>query len=67
VRVAPDLLERGPVVFGARQLEELAGVGEAAADATERADDGLQGLLLFSEFLGALRIVPELRVLQLAL
>jgi hypothetical protein len=35
-------------------------------DAAERADDGVEGLLLLAELLGALRVLPQLRVLELA-
>jgi hypothetical protein len=35
-------------------------------DAAERADDGVEGLLLLAELLGALRVLPQLRILELA-
>jgi len=54
------------VVFGAGKLEQLTGVGEPAAYAAQRADDGFERLLLLAELLGALRVVPQLRVLELA-
>jgi hypothetical protein len=65
-RLAPDLLERRFVVIGARQAEQLGGIGQAAADAGQRADQAFEGLLLLAELLCALLVVPELRVFQLA-
>src|SRR3989454_2052834 len=65
-RLAPDLLERRLVGIGARHVEQLFRVGEAAADAAERADHGLERLLFLAERLRALRVVPQLRVFELA-
>src|SRR5947207_1803154 len=61
-RLAPDLLERRLVGVGARHVEQLFRVGEAAADAAERADHGLERLFFLAERLRALRVVPQLRV-----
>src|SRR5213079_1998348 len=47
---------------GARHIEQLLRVGEAAADAAERADHGLERLFFLAERLRALRVVPQLRV-----
>jgi len=41
-------------------------IREAAADAPERADERLERLLLLAELLRALRVLPQLRVLELA-
>jgi len=60
-----DALERGVVVLGAAELEQLARVLEAAGDGGEGLDRGFQALLLASQLLGALRIGPDLRVLEL--
>jgi hypothetical protein len=54
------------IVLGSRKLEKLRRVGEADADAAERGDDRFQLLLFLAELLGALRVVPELRVFELA-
>jgi hypothetical protein len=64
--ILADLLERSIVVVRARHLEELARVGDAAADALERQRDAFQDFLLLAELLRALRVVPQLRVLELA-
>ena len=58
--------ERGVVALGARQLEQLLGVGQAAADAVERADHRLQRLLFLAQLLRALRVFPQLGVFELA-
>jgi hypothetical protein len=54
------------IILGAGHVEELFGVRNAAADAPERADQALQLLLLLAQLLRALRVVPQLRVLELA-
>jgi len=54
------------VCVAARQLEQLGGVGEAAADAPQRGDDRFERLFLPAQLLRALRVLPELRVLDLA-
>jgi len=63
--VALDRAEGGIVVLVARELEQRLRVAQAARDAGEAADDGVELLLLLAEFLGALGIVPDLRVLEL--
>jgi hypothetical protein len=64
--LAPDLLERGPVVIGARQAKQLRGIGQAAADPGQGVDQAFERLLLLAELLRSLLVVPELRVFQLA-
>jgi hypothetical protein len=54
-------------VLGARELEELRRVGEAAADAPERGYERFEGLLFLAEVLGALLVAPDGGVRQLAL
>jgi hypothetical protein len=66
VDVAGDREQRRVVVLGARQLEELRAVGEAVVERRQRADDRVERLLLLAELLRALRVVPDLRVLELA-
>jgi hypothetical protein len=41
-------------------------IRESGRDAPERADERLELLLFLAELLRALRVVPELRVLELA-
>jgi hypothetical protein len=41
-------------------------VGKAAVDAPERGNERLELLLFLAELLCALRVVPKLRVLELA-
>jgi hypothetical protein len=41
-------------------------IDKAAVDAPERADERLELLLFLAELLRALRVIPELRVLELA-
>jgi hypothetical protein len=64
--LAPDLLERGFVAIRARQAEQLGGVGQAAADPGQRADQAFERLLLLAELLRSPLVLPELRVFQLA-
>jgi hypothetical protein len=45
-------------------LEQLAGVGDAAVDLGERLDGGFEVLLLAPQLLRALRVRPDLRVLE---
>ncbi len=59
--------QRRVIALRPGELEQLARVREPAADAAQRADDGLERLLLLAELLGALRVVPQLRVLELAI
>jgi hypothetical protein len=66
-RLAPDLLERGVVVIGARQAEQLGGIGEAAADPGQRADQSFERLFLLAELLRSLLVLPELGVFKLAI
>jgi hypothetical protein len=50
------------VAFGARHLEQLAGVREAGADRGQAADRGFEGLLFLAELLGALLVAPDARL-----
>src|SRR5438552_3785184 len=65
-RFLADFLQGGIVRVSARELEELRGVREPAADAAEGADDRFERLLLLAEVLRALRVLPQLRVFELA-
>ena len=56
--------ERGVVAFGAREREQLLRIAQPELEGGQAADDGLKLLLLFAELLGALWIVPDLRVFE---
>jgi len=60
------LLERGAIVLGARELEQLLGVIDPAPDAAQILDDRFERLLLFPDVLRTLLVLPELRVFLLA-
>jgi hypothetical protein len=62
--VALDRLQRRVVTFVAGELEELLRVAQAPVDGGQAADDGVELLLLLAELLGALRIVPDLGILE---
>jgi hypothetical protein len=63
-RVELDPDQAGLVAVGLRHLVELGVVGEVAGQVVDRLDDGLERALLAAQFLGALRFVPDLRVLE---
>jgi hypothetical protein len=65
--VAFDGAQRGVVGFGARELVELLAVVELAPQLGQCQDDTVELLLLLAELLRARRIVPDLRVLELAI
>jgi hypothetical protein len=60
-----DALQRCVVVLAPAEVEQLAGVLQAARDRVERLDRGFQALLLAPQLLGALLIGPDFRVLEL--
>jgi hypothetical protein len=51
-------------VLGLAELEQLAGVGDAALDLGKRLDGGFEILLLAPQLLRALWVGPDLRVLE---
>jgi len=57
--------ERRVVALGARQLEELFAVLDAARKRAQRFDDLVEVLFFLAEILGPLLIVPDRRVLEL--
>jgi hypothetical protein len=59
-------VERGVVGVVARELEQLAAVIEARGEPGKRADDVVELLLFLAQDLGALGIVPDLGVFELA-
>jgi hypothetical protein len=65
--VAFDGTQRRVVGFRASELVELLAVVELAAELGQRQDDAVELLLLLAELLRARRIVPDLRVLELAI
>ncbi|TLD44612.1 MAG: hypothetical protein FAZ92_03162 [Accumulibacter sp.] len=66
VDVGEDRVQRVVVAFIAGHGEQLAGVTQAIGDAVQRQHDIFQRALLAAEFLRALGVVPDLRVLQFA-
>jgi hypothetical protein len=65
--VVDDRRERRVVTLGACEFVELPAVAEPAVNAGERVDDAVERLLLAAELLRPRRIVPDLRILELAL
>jgi hypothetical protein len=63
-RVALDRLQGRVVALLARELEELLRVAQPAVECGQAADDRVEMLLFPAELLGALRIVPDLGILE---
>ena len=65
-----DVLTHGfnrvPVFFGHREFEKLGSIVDARGELVEAADDVVEELLFLAHFLSMLGIVPEIRVLNLA-
>ena len=57
---------RVPVFFGHREFEKLGSIVDARGELVEAADDVVEELLFLAHFLSMLGIVPEIRVLNLA-
>jgi hypothetical protein len=57
--------KRRVVTFRAGQIEQLFRIRQAAVDAADRADDGLERLLFLAQLLRALRVLPQLGVFEL--
>jgi hypothetical protein len=64
--VGLDGEQRCVVGFRAREVVELAAVVEPLGESGQDMDDAVELLLLLAEVLRALRIVPDLRILELA-
>jgi hypothetical protein len=62
--VLRNALQRRLVLLRQAELQQFVSVGETARDGTERLHRGFEVLLLAPELLGALRVGPDLRVLQ---
>ena len=58
--------DRAVIVLGDRHVEQFARIGQAAADAIERADDEFQPRALATQFLRLVRRAPDARVFQFA-
>jgi hypothetical protein len=54
------------VLLGFCQVEQFAGPGQAVAERANAVDDLVERGALLAELLGPLRVVPDVRVLQLA-
>jgi len=65
VEIREHGLDRGLVVLGDGQLEQVVGVAEAGGQLTDTDDDSLQRRALAAEPLGAFRITPDTGILQL--
>ncbi|OFJ46826.1 hypothetical protein BA896_019645 [Janthinobacterium lividum] len=59
-----DRFERLFVAFFAGHVEQITGVAQVGIGTGQREDDRFERLLLFTEFLGALGIVPDGRIFQ---
>jgi hypothetical protein len=57
-------MHRVLVILGATEFEQVGRVLQALVDLVQAADGGVKRLLFPPEFLGALGIVPERRVLE---
>jgi hypothetical protein len=66
VDVARDGGRSALVAFGLGQFEQFAGTGEVVAERTDAVDDAVERRALLAELLRALRVVPDVRVFQLA-
>jgi hypothetical protein len=64
--VGLDREQRGVVGLGAREIVELAAIVESGLQSGQRMDDAVELLLLLPELLRPLRVVPDLRILELA-
>ena len=66
VDVARHRVGRDLVVLGFREVEQLAGAGEAFVQDADAVDDAIELGALLAELLRALGIVPDVRVFELA-
>ena len=64
--VTLDRLQRVIVPFGARELEQLAGILQILVEPGERSHHALELLLLLAKLLGPFLIGPDLRIFQVA-
>jgi len=62
-----DGFQRGVVAIGQRQFDELARVGQAAAQFGQGFDDVFEGFLFTAQVLGVLGVVPDGRVFELGI
>jgi len=58
--------DRALVVLADREIEQVAGFAERVGQRTNAADDALETRAFLAELLRALRVVPDVRVLELA-
>jgi hypothetical protein len=65
-RIGLDGQQRVVVGLLPRERVELAAVIDAALKRAQRVDDAVERLLLLAELLRARRVVPDLRILELA-
>jgi hypothetical protein len=66
-RVSLQFRETGRVILDLDEIEQLVHVLQAAGDAVQAADGGVEPGALAAEILCAFRSVPDLRILELAI
>jgi hypothetical protein len=66
VDVVRDRCDRAFVVFVDRKIEQIAGFGQRVGQTADAADDALEARAFLAEILRALRVVPDVRVFELA-
>jgi len=66
IDVAGDRDSCAFVVFRFGELEQFVGAGQAIAERAYAVDDAVEGRALLAELLRAFRIVPDVRILELA-
>jgi hypothetical protein len=64
VHVFLDRHQRGVVVFAARDLEELVGIGQPGLEFEDALHDAVEQLLFTAQVLGALGVFPHVRRLE---
>ncbi|MNQ40255.1 hypothetical protein D3C85_539020 [compost metagenome] len=67
VEFADDVVHRAFVIFLDGHVEQVAGIGQAAGQFVEGLDDLRQCSAFTAEILCVFRIVPDVRVFQLAI
>jgi hypothetical protein len=66
VDVGGNRRDRALVVLADRQIQQVAGLAERTGQRADAADDAIEVRALLAELLRALRVVPDVRVFELA-
>jgi hypothetical protein len=66
VDVVVDRRNRALVVLADREIEQVAGLAERIGQRADPADDAIEIRALLAELLRALRVVPDVRIFELA-